>query len=111
MEVRQEDHVRSDSELERRDSDRWRESNREPLREEGRATARLRVRVEPPDAVVFLDDRFIGTAGEIGSLSRGVSVSPGRHTVTVSRPGYKDRTLQIEVDANDTKEIDVTLTR
>ena len=61
--------------------------------------------------MVFLDDRFVGTAAEISSLSRGVAVSPGKHTVTVSRPGYKDRTVEIEVDDDETKEIEVTLSR
>jgi hypothetical protein len=109
LEVRKEDHEMSDPP--RREPETWRESTPETRRDEGREGARLRVRVEPADAVVFLDDRFIGTAGEIGSLSSGVSVSPGRHTVTVSRPGYKDRTVQIEVDENETKEIEVTLSR
>jgi hypothetical protein len=109
LEVRREDRVLSDPP--RREPDSWREPSGETRRESGRAGARLRARVEPADAVIFLDDRFIGTAGEIGSLSRGVSVSPGRHTVTVSRPGYKDRTVQIEVEEDETEEIEVTLSR
>ncbi|MFN2384730.1 MAG: PEGA domain-containing protein [Thermoanaerobaculia bacterium] len=111
LEVREDELAAPDRPGERRDSDRWRESTPETGSEAARDTARLRVRVEPPDAVVFLDDRFIGTAGEIGTLSRGVSVSPGRHTVTVSRPGYKDRTVEVEVDEDETEEIEITLAR
>lgn len=108
---REEDRAETNRPRDRRESDRWRDSKPETRVEAARETARLRVRAEPSDAVVFLDDRFVGTAGEIRSLSRGVSVSPGKHTVTVSRPGFKDRTVEIEVDDDETKEIEVTLSR
>jgi PEGA domain-containing protein len=91
-------------------SDDWR-SGRGEQREENRDGARLRVEAEPADAVVFVDDRFVGTAKEIGSLSRGISVAPGKHTVTVSRPGYKDRTVEISVDAGETEEVSIELSR
>jgi hypothetical protein len=73
--------------------------------------ARLRLLVEPADAAVYLDDRFVGTAEEINSLRRGISVSAGKHTVTVSRPGFEDRTVAVEVDAGETEELKVELKR
>ncbi|HVE66449.1 MAG TPA: PEGA domain-containing protein, partial [Thermoanaerobaculia bacterium] len=110
------DEDREDDEEVRRRSDRretrseeWRRGQRAPETGSARDSARLRLRVEPADAVVFLDDRFVGTAQEISSLSRGISLAPGRHTVTVSRPGYKDRSVQIDVDAGETEDLEVSL--
>jgi hypothetical protein len=60
------------------------------------ARGRLRFEVEPDDAAVYLDDRYIGTAEELSGLSRGLPVRPGKHTVTVVRPGYGTRTVDVE---------------
>lgn len=73
--------------------------------------SRLHLRIEPPDAAVYVDDRFIGTAEEVNSLDRGVAVSPGKHTVTVSRPGFKDRSTNVEVSAGGTEKVEISLSR
>ncbi len=57
---------------------------------------RLRFEVEPDDAAVYLDDRYVGTGEELGDLRRGLAVKPGKHTVTVVRPGYATRTVDVE---------------
>ncbi len=70
---------------------------------------RLRLTVEPSDAAVYVDNRFVGTAEEVNSLERGIAVSPGKHTVTVSRPGFKDRTVDVNVQSGDTEKVEVSL--
>ncbi len=72
---------------------------------------RLRLRVEPVDAAVYVDDRFVGTAEEVNSLERGVSVSPGKHTVTVSRPGFKEKSVEVEVGEGASEKLEVSLSR
>ena len=57
---------------------------------------RLRFEIEPDDAAVYVDDRYVGTAEELGALSRGLRVKPGKHTVTVVRPGYGSETIDVE---------------
>ena len=57
---------------------------------------RLRFEIEPDDAAVYVDDRYIGTAEELGGLSRGLRVKPGKHVVTVVRPGYGSKTVNVE---------------
>jgi hypothetical protein len=79
-----------------------------PAREE---RTRLKIRVEPSDAAVYLDDRFIGTAEEVASLADGVSVRPGKHRVTVTRPGMKDRSVDVDVDAGKSESVEVELER
>jgi|SRR6266496_272945 len=73
--------------------------------------SRLHLRIEPPDAAVYVDDRFVGTAEEVNSLDKGVAVSPGKHTVTVSRPGFRDRSANVEVSAGGTEKVEISLSR
>jgi PEGA domain len=80
-------------------------------RADGRDRSRLRITAEPSDAAVYLDDRFVGSADELASMERGIVVSPGKHTVTVSRPGYRDRTTDVQVDAGKTESVKLSLSR
>jgi hypothetical protein len=73
--------------------------------------ARLTIQAEPADAAIYVDDRFVGTADELASMEHGIVVAPGKHTVTVSRPGYKDRTSEIEVAAGHTETVRLTLAK
>lgn len=57
---------------------------------------RIRFEVEPEDAAVYLDDRYVGTGEELAGLRRGVPVDAGRHTVSVVRPGYVTKTIDVE---------------
>ncbi len=82
-----------------------------PRAESRGARSRLLLHVEPADAAVYVDDRFVGTAGEVSSLDRGLPVPAGKHTVTVTRPGYKDRTVDVEVGGGDSETVDVSLER
>jgi hypothetical protein len=52
--------------------------------------------VSPDDASVYLDDRFLGTAEDLNA-GGGTRTEPGPHTVTVVRPGFKTKTVEVEV--------------
>jgi hypothetical protein len=100
----------------RRSEDSWRGGSRRPdasvsARPDGRDRSRLRITAEPSDAAVYLDDRFVGSADELASMERGIVVSPGKHTVTVSRPGYRDRTAEVQVEAGKTESVQLSLGR
>ena len=82
---------------------------RRPSRGARQDRTRLRLTVEPSDAAVYVDDRFVGTAEEINSLDRGVPLTPGKHTVTVSRPGFRDKTLEVTIEAGQTQTLEVRL--
>ncbi|HEY6147579.1 MAG TPA: PEGA domain-containing protein [Thermoanaerobaculia bacterium] len=79
--------------------------------ESRRDRGRLKITVEPSDAVVYIDDRFVGSADEVTSMDRGIVVAPGKHTVTVSRPGYRDKTRDVTVDAGKTEAVEISLAR
>ncbi len=72
---------------------------------------RLRLTIQPPDAAVYVDNRFVGTAEEVNSLERGLAVSPGRHTVTVTRPGMRDGTGEVNVGEGDTAKLEISLSK
>lgn len=59
-------------------------------------TAKLKLVVEPKRAAVFLDDKFVGHAGEFGGAFRSMLVSPGKHRIKIELAGY--RTFETEVN-------------
>jgi hypothetical protein len=59
-------------------------------------TATLKITVQPGRAAVFLDDKYIGHASELGGAVHSLSVSPGKHRIKVELPGY--RTFETEVN-------------
>lgn len=61
-----------------------------------KVTATLKVNVHPSRAAVFVDNTFVGHAGELGGAVHSISISPGKHVVKVELPGY--RTFETEVN-------------
>lgn len=59
--------------------------------------SRLRFEIEPSDAAVYLDDDYVGTGKELAGLSRGVPVDAGKHSVSVVRPGFVTKSIEVEV--------------
>ena len=49
-------------------------------------TVSLRVQGNVPDAQVTIDDQAVGVLAFVAS--RGVALPPGRHRITVEKPGY-----------------------
>jgi hypothetical protein len=52
-------------------------------------TAELKVDVHPDRAAVFVDERFLGHAGELGGAFHSMLISPGTHQIKVELPGYQ----------------------
>jgi hypothetical protein len=52
-------------------------------------TAELKVNVSPDRAAVFVDERFLGHAGELGGAFHSMLLSPGAHRIKVTLPGYQ----------------------
>ena len=74
----------------------------EPPPPAAESDARIHFDISPPDAAVYIDDRFAGSARELDGISGGLAVSPGEHRITVTCPGYREATLR--VDASGTRE-------
>jgi len=65
--------------------------------------------VTPGDAAVYVDDRFVGTAEEVGSLPSGLLLAPGKHTVTASRPGFRDQSVEVEIESGGSQKVEISL--
>ena len=59
-------------------------------------TAMLKITVHPGRAAVFLDDKYVGHASELGGSVHALLISPGKHRVKIELPGY--RTFETEVN-------------
>lgn len=59
-------------------------------------TAMLKITVHPGRAAVFLDDKYVGHASELGGSVHALLISPGKHRIKIELPGY--RTFETEVN-------------
>lgn len=76
------------------------------LRAEG---ARIRIAVEPSDASVYLDGRFLGTGEELSRLHGGLMLDAGEHLLEVVHPEYLPDRVSFRAKAGEEIELRVTL--
>ncbi len=73
---------------------------------------RVRVTVEPVDASVYVDGRFVGTGQQVSGAQGAILVDAGRHVIEVVHPAYEAQSVRFEVDAGQELEVEVpALTR
>ncbi|HEX4952782.1 MAG TPA: PEGA domain-containing protein [Thermoanaerobaculia bacterium] len=72
---------------------------------------RVRLVIEPGDASVYLDGRFLGTAEDLGRLRKGLIIDPGEHRLQVVRPGFETVEKTFTVEARDETEVEIVLER
>jgi hypothetical protein len=65
--------------------------------------------VDPDDASVYLDGRFVGTAAELAGLQRGLKVAAGDHHLAVVRPGRQPEERDFEVEAGEATKLSIDL--
>jgi len=70
---------------------------------------RLQLSIEPNDASVYLDGRFVGTGRELAGLRSGLLVDAGEHRLEVVRPGYVGETRSVTIRGGDDSELRVEL--
>jgi hypothetical protein len=66
----------------------------EPAKEPTQPTVSLRVRGQPSDATVIVDDELLGSLEFVAA--HGVALPPGIHHVTISAQGYFPWDREIE---------------
>jgi len=72
-------------------------------------TATLKLKVKPARAAVFLDEKFVGHAGEFGGSFKSMKISPGKHRIRVELPGYRTFDTELNLLANQVSEIKTEL--
>jgi hypothetical protein len=72
-------------------------------------SAEVRLSIAPDRAAVFVDDQFAGHAHEFGGGGRAMLLSPGKHRIKITLPGYQSFETEIEVRANQRYDIKTQL--
>ena len=70
---------------------------------------RVHVAIEPDDAAVYLDGRFLGSGRDLERLSSGLIVDPGAHKLSVVRPGRESKSLDFDVAPGQELDLNVAL--
>ena len=73
----------------------------------GDTYAQLHLQVEPADASIYLDGRFLGAGDELAGRRGAAIVEPGKHTLQAVRPGYE--TQEIEFTARAGEDVNLTV--
>jgi PEGA domain len=74
-------------------------------------TAELKLDIEPDRAAVFVDDRFVGHAGEMGGTFGKMFIGPGVHRIKVALPGYQTFETEVRLLPDQKAEIKTKLVR
>ncbi|MEM9290339.1 MAG: PEGA domain-containing protein [Acidobacteriota bacterium] len=113
--LRRNDERRATVDAERRArEDEWRERAREYRRrhqggdgnnpsalDARSAPGRLELDIQPGDASVYLDGRFLGSADELQGLSGDLLVDAGEHEIEVVHPDYETAAQSFEAEAGE----------
>lgn len=98
--------VREDRERFERD-----EEEREAVHDARSEPVQLSLEVTPPDAAIYLDGRFVGSADEITADGARMIVDPGEHELEVVRPGYESKRLTFSGESGESVELTVELAK
>jgi PEGA domain len=74
-----------------------------------KVTSQLKVDVQPDRAAVFVDERFLGHAGELGGAFHSMLLSPGTHQIKVELPGYQTFETSVTLVAGQKGEVKTSL--
>ena len=72
-------------------------------------SAEVRLSIDPDRAAVFVDNQYAGHAHEFGGAGRAMLLSPGKHHIKITLPGYQSFETEIEVRANQKYDIKTQL--
>ena len=72
---------------------------------------RLALDILPPDAAVYLDGIFLGTAEEVTGLTAGLVVEGGEHVLEITRPGFEPRKIDISLSPGERVDLAIVLDR
>jgi hypothetical protein len=72
-------------------------------------SAEVRLSIDPDRAAVFVDDQYAGHAHEFGGAGRAMLLSPGKHRIKITLPGYQSFETEIEVRAKQKYDIKTQL--
>lgn len=77
----------------------------------GLRTGRMKVRITPSDAAVYLDGEFLARGDELQGLHGAIPVAAGTHRVEVVRPGFQSQARDIVIPDGGSTEVSIELDR
>lgn len=72
-------------------------------------TATLKLKIKPKRAAVFLDEKYVGHAGDFGGAFKSMKISPGKHRIRVELPGYRTFDTEVNLLADQETEVKTDL--
>jgi hypothetical protein len=73
------------------------------------ARGRLHLAVQPEDASVYVDGRFVGTGSDLSMMRAGLPLAVGDHKLAIVRPGRQAQEKTFTVKAGEDVKLDVNL--
>jgi hypothetical protein len=61
----------------------------------------LSFEITPPDAQVFVDGKYVGTAGQFTATTQPLGVPSGRHHVEIRSVGYQTMSFDVDIVAGE----------
>ena len=74
---------------------------------QGESRGVIDLRVEPRDATVYVDGRFLGIVRDLGALQLGA----GHHRIELARPGYLELVKEFDVEAGKKSDLVLSMER
>jgi hypothetical protein len=71
----------------------------------------IKLAVTPVRAAVFVDGFFVGHVAEFNGIAKGLLIAPGHRKISVSLPGYRAFSAEVDLAANQKFEIKTDLLR
>jgi len=59
-------------------------------------TGGMSFEIQPPDAQIYVDGRYVGTVGQFSPTSQPLGLTTGRHHIRITAPGY--RAMEFDAD-------------
>lgn len=70
---------------------------KDPKAQYSAVNAEVKIHVEPDRAAVFVDGNFAGYVHQFGGVGRSMLLSPGKHTIKIALPGFRDFTTEVNL--------------
>jgi PEGA domain-containing protein len=77
-------------------------SSADPVSVQPSEVGRLRLRVEPATAQVYVDGFYMGTVDDFNGSGQDVSLEAGPHRIEIRAPGYETLTFDVKTDPSRT---------
>lgn len=72
-------------------------------------TAEVKIHAAPDDAAVYVDGTFAGSVHDFGGIGKSMLISPGKHTIKISLPGYQDYVTEVNLGPHEKFRIETKL--